>query len=203
MNIVIVGNWWEGLMFEQQVFWTIAIVFSVLFVLQLVSSIIGIDFDTDVDVDFDADFDAGVEGHFGIDPSFTLFSVRSIIAFFTFFGWVGVITLSNGMDIRLAILISFVSGIIALFFVAFLLYQLVNLAEEGTIDIEDALGKYGKVYIPIPANRNGTGKVSVEFGGRLMELDAVTDGDILPTETMIYVFKILEDNVLLVGEIKE
>ena len=208
MNLIFLGNWWNELSFTQHIFWTIAIIFSILFVLQFVLSILGMDIDSDVDGDFSGDFtgdfDASeVDGHFDVDPGFTLFSVRSIIAFFTFFGWVGVITLSNGVDIKTAIFVSFLAGIIALFFVAFVLYQLVKLAETGTPDIEDALGKYGKVYIPVPAKRSGTGMVHVELGDRLVELRAVTDGDTLPTGTIIYVFKILEDNILLVGEIKD
>ncbi len=208
MNIVIFGNWWHDLSFAQQIFWTIAVIFSVLFVLQLVSSIIGLDFDSDVDGDFNGDFGgdfdgSDVDGHFDVDPGFTLFSIRSIIAFFTFFGWVGVITLSGGVDITTAIIVSFLSGLIALFFVAFVLYQLVKLAETGTPDIDDALGKYGKVYIPIPPKRTGTGMVHIELNDKLMELRAVTDGEKLNTGTVIYVFKILEDNILLVGEIKD
>ncbi len=206
MNLVIFGNWWHELTFAEQIFWTIAIVFSVLFILQLVSSIIGLDFDSDVDGDFSGDFGgdfdgADVDGHFDLDPGFTLFSIRSVIAFFTFFGWVGVITLSGGIDITTAIIVSFLSGLIALVFVAFVLYQLVKLAETGTPDIEDALGKYGKVYIPVPANRSGTGMVHIELNNKLMELRAVTDGQTLSTGTIIYVFKILDDNILLVGEI--
>jgi len=208
MNIIILGNWWHDLTFTEQIFWTIAVVFSVLFVLQLISSIIGLDFDSDVDADFNGDFggdfdSSDASGHFDVDPGFTLFSIRSIIAFFTFFGWVGVITLSSGIDIKTAIIVSFLSGLIALFFVAFILFQLIKLAETGTTDIEDALGKYGKVYIPIPAKRLGTGLVHIELGEKLMELRAVTDGEKLHTGTVIYVFKILEDNILLVGEIKD
>jgi len=205
MNLIFFGNWWHELRFEEQVFWTIAVIFSILFVLQLVSSILGIDIDSDFDIDVDTDFDGSIDtdGHFDIDPEFTLFSVRSIIAFFTFFGWVGVITLSGGMDIKIAILISFISGIIALFFVAFILYQLVKLAEVGTVEIEDVLGKYGKVYIPIPANREGIGFVTVDIGNKIMELRSVTDGERLETGTIIYIFKILEDNILLVGKIKD
>jgi hypothetical protein len=201
MNIFILGNWWHELAFEEQIFWTIAIIFSILFVLQMVSSIIGIDFDGDME--FDGDLDGDINGDFDMDPSFTLFSIRSIIAFFTFFGWVGVITLSGGMDIKTTIVVSFLSGIIALFFVAFILFQLVRLAEVGTVEIEEALGKYGKVYLPIHANRKETGLVTIELSGKTMELRAVTDGNKLPTGTIIYVFKVLEDNVLLVGEIKD
>ena len=205
MNIIYLGNWWYNLRFEEQVFWTIAVIFSILFLLQLVSSILGIDVDSDFEIDVDTDFDGSIDsdGHFDIDPEFTLFSVRSIIAFFTFFGWVGVITLSGGMDIKLAIFVSFISGVIALVFVAFILYQLVQLAEEGTVDIEDVLGKYGKVYIPIPPNREGIGFVTVDIGNKIMELRSVTDGERLDTGTIIYIFKILDDNILLVGKIKD
>jgi membrane protein implicated in regulation of membrane protease activity len=160
----------------------------------------GQSFESDVDSDIDLD---SHDGHFNIDPGFTLFSVRSIIAFFTFFGWVGVITLHKGMDLKLVILVSFFAGLIALFFVAFVLFQLIKLAEEGTVDMEEALGKYGKVYIPIPEKRTGTGLVNIELSNKIMELRAITDGDRLPTGTIIYVFKILEDNVLLVGEITD
>ncbi len=205
MNLIFLGNWWHNLRFEEQVFWTIAVIFTILFVLQLVTSIMGIDIDSDFEIDVDTDFDGSIDtdGHFDVDPGFTLFSVRSIIAFFTFFGWVGVISLSGGMDIKLAIFISFISGLIALVFVAFVLYQLVKLAEVGNVEIEDVLGKYGKVYLPIPANREGIGYVTVDIGNKIMELRSVTDGDRLETGTIIYIFKILEDNILLVGKIKD
>ena len=200
MNLLILVKWWNELNLAEQIFWTISIIFSVLFVIQLISSIIGIEFDSDVPEDMEVgDSDA----HFGVDHDFTIFSIRSIIAFFTFFGWVGVIALNSGMSLTLTILLSFISGVIALFFVAFVLYQLVKMAEEGTVDIEDVLGKYGKVYVPVPAKRDGSGLVNIELSNKVMELRAVTDGDLLPTGTIIYVLKILQDNILLVGEIKE
>lgn len=194
------SDFWSSLNIEQQVFWTIAIIFSILFLLQMIFSLVGQSFDSDISGDIDMD---PHDGHFDIDPGFTLFSVRSIIAFFTFFGWVGVITLHKGMDLKLVILVSFFAGIIALFFVAFVLFQLIKLAEEGTVDMEEALGKYGKVYVPIPGKRAGTGLVNIELSNKIMELRAITDGERLPTGTIIYVFKILDDNVLLVGEITE
>lgn len=200
MNLLIFVEWWNSLNIAEQIFWTIAVIFSVLFVLQMISSIIGLDFDSDADADFHVDTQ---DGHFNVDHGFTLFSIRSIIAFFTFFGWVGVITLHKGLDIKLVLIISFFAGLIALVFVAFVLFQLIKLAEVGTVDIEEALGKYGKVYVPVPAQRSGTGLVNIEIRNRIMELRAITDGDRLVTGTIIYVFKILDDNILLVGEITD
>jgi len=80
-----INNWWVHLSGAEQVFWAIAVIFTILFTIQFVISLIGLDFDSDVDVDgTHADVHGG---DFDVDPSFTLFSVRSIIAFFTFFGW--------------------------------------------------------------------------------------------------------------------
>ncbi|MEZ4906337.1 MAG: hypothetical protein R2771_01535 [Saprospiraceae bacterium] len=137
MNLLILVEWWNDLNLSAQIFWTISIVFTVLFVIQLISSIIGLDFDSDVPDDFDMSVDS--EAHFGLDHDFTIFSIRGIIAFFTFFGWVGVISLNNGLSLYTTIIISFISGVIALFFVAFILFQLVRLAEVGTMDLADVL----------------------------------------------------------------
>ena len=144
-----------------------------------------------------------LDGGYDVDPSFTLFSVRSIIAFFTFFGWVGVIALSNDLSLVMSVILSTVSGLIAMFFVAIILYQLIKLSEVGTVHIDEALGKYAEVYIPIPEKRTGRGRVTVEFENKLMELDAVTDGPKLATGTIVYVSKVFENNTLLVGEIKD
>ena len=88
-----------------------------MFVIQTIMTIIGLDSHVDGEVDLDgADFDHGFEGDvgdvdgvdidavdtdhgfsgdhaldgdhgYGIDPSFTLFSIRSTVAFFLFFGY--------------------------------------------------------------------------------------------------------------------
>jgi len=196
-----INNWWFHLSGAEQVFWAIAVIFSILFTIQFVISLIGLDFDSDVDMADGGHLD--VHDGYDVDPSFTLFSVRSVIAFFTFFGWVGVIGLSNNVDLTLAIILATVSGLIAMFFVAIILYQLIKLSEEGTLQIDEALGKYGEVYIPIPGKNSGKGRVTVEFDSKTMELDAVTDGPELKTGTLVYVFKVFENNVLLVREVKE
>ena len=94
MILLSLGDWWTALSGSQQIFWGISVVFSILFLIQFVFSLIGLDLDTDVeaDVSIDADMDAGV----GMDADFAIFSVRSIIAFFTFFGWTGVLILNAG-----------------------------------------------------------------------------------------------------------
>lgn len=203
MIMLSINNWWLNLSGAEQVFWAIAVIFSILFTIQFVISLIGLDFDSDLDVDAADVGHVDMHGGYDVDPSFTLFSVRSIIAFFTFFGWVGVIALSNELSLAMSVILATVSGLIAMFFVAIILYQLIKLSEVGTVFIDEALGKYAEVYIPVPEKRTGKGRVTVEFENKLMELDAITDGPALGTGTVVYVFKVFENNILLVGEVRD
>jgi membrane protein implicated in regulation of membrane protease activity len=132
------------------------------------------------------------------DPGFSVLSVRSIIAFFTFFGWTGVLVLNAGGASWLAISLSFASGTAAMLIVAYTMYLFYKMGESGTIDLKKAVYKNGEVYIPIPANKNGPGKILVKINGAIKELDAVTDGDTIPTGTAIKVIEVLNNDILLV-----
>ena len=122
MILLNLGDWWVALSGAQQAFWGIAIVFSILFLIQFVFSLIGLDADTDMDGDLDIAGDVDTDPGFGLDADFTVFSVRSIIAFFTFFGWTGVLVLNAGGNVLSAIGFSFLSGTIAMFIVGYLIY---------------------------------------------------------------------------------
>jgi len=186
-------SWWSDLSNIQQIFWGISIVFSVLFVIQFVLSIIGIDFDADAEADIgDAD---GVEG---LDADFTLLSVRSIIAFFTFFGWTGVVALSGGAGAVLAIVLASSAGFVAMLVVAYIFYLFIKLQSSGTLNLENALGNTGEVYLIIPGDNSGIGKVQMKVQGSLRELDAITTGESIPTGSPIRVIDVLENGMLLV-----
>ena len=82
--------------------------------------------------------------------------------------------------------------------VAYMMYLFYKMSESGTVDLKEAIYKSGEVYIPIPAYKNGQGKVHLKLSGALKELDAVTDGDALPTGTTIKVIEVLNNDILLV-----
>ncbi len=186
-------SWWGELTNIQQIFWGISIVFSVLFVIQFVLSIIGIDFDADAEADIgDAD---GVDG---LDADFTLLSVRSIIAFFTFFGWTGVVALSGGVGAVMAILLASSAGFAAMLVVAYIFYLFIKLQSSGTLNLNNALGNTGEVYLVIPGDKAGVGKVQMKVQGSLRELDAITTGESIPTGAPIQVIDVLENGMLLV-----
>jgi len=182
----------------QQVYWYIAIGASVFFILQTIVTFVGggggdIDVDVDVDVDTDA-------GH--ADSPFHFFSLRNLVSFLLGFGWTGV-SLYNTITIQWLLLV--IAIIVGLLFVAmffFIIKTLLKLSEDNTFKMEDTVGKTGDVYIQIPPNQSGRGKVFVSVNGSTHELSAITeDGELLKVGTLVKVLKI-EDKTLIVTAYK-
>jgi hypothetical protein len=86
----------------------------------------------------------------------------------------------------------------AMLIVAYMMYLFHKLGESGTLDLKKVVYTNGEVYIPIPANKNGQGKIHIKIRGAIKELDAVTDGDTIPTGTTIRVLEVLNNDILLV-----
>ncbi len=74
-----------------------------------------------------------------------------------------------------------------------------KLQSSGNLDMRNALGKTATVYIPIPANRSGKGKVTLIVQERFVEMEAVTDFDKpLKTGTEVVGISISNQNVICV-----
>lgn len=190
-----ITSWWYGLSSMEQIFWGIAIIFSLLFMIQFGLSLLGGDVDTDADLD-------SSDGSFSLDPSFTLLSVRSIIAFFTFFGWMGVMALSNGHGATKVILMAGGAGLAAMVTVAYLMYFFSRLAETGNADMAELIYKNATVYLTIPERRRGKGKIHVTLNNSLREMDAVTEGERLENGKSVKIIEIIEDNILVVEPVE-
>jgi len=184
-----INQWWDALSSPHQVFWFIAIVFSVLFFIQFILALIGLE---SQHMEVHAHTDVSLE------HEFSALSLRSIIAFFTFFGWTGVIVLNKGLSIWVAVTFASLAGLAAMFIVAYLMYKFSQLEQSGTLNLYHALDQEGEVYIPIPGARKGHGKIQLKVDGRIRELDAITDGASLKTGDLIKVVEILDDNVMKV-----
>ena len=177
------------------------------------------DIDTDGDIDLDGDFvpdgdidlDGDVsDGVFGdelpegdLDPSgfdgLRIFSVRGIVAFFVVFGWVGIALDSANLSPYVSLPIAFASGFVMMLLIALLFRAIMKLESNGNIDIRNALGVSGTVYLKIPAKREGQGKVNVMIQGTYCERDAVTDSEeALPTGSEVVVTGLSGQNTLVV-----
>lgn len=186
-------EWWESLGEIGRVFACVAIPSTVILFLQTILMLIGIGgsgFEADsADADIDADVNGDIEpsdGIFGgeesnvdseleLDDGLRLFTFRGIIAFLTVTGWAGVLCVRVGLALPLTVLVSAASGIAAMFAIALLFRLIYSLQSDGTEDIRHALGMAGTVYLRIPPERSGRGKVNLMLDGKLVEKEAVTD----------------------------
>jgi membrane protein implicated in regulation of membrane protease activity len=198
-------GWWSLLGLAQQFFYGIALLSSAVLVVQLLMSLIG--FGADHDVAGGADVPGGVdvdhpdmEAH---SSGLGMLSIKTVTAFLVGFGWGGVILLGYGLPILLAILGAALVGLAFLFMVFYLMKGIYRLSDSGNVDERNAAGCAGTVYLPVQANRAGTGQVQVIVQGRTREIPCVTDaGQSLPTGTHVRVTKVLEGGVALVERVE-
>jgi hypothetical protein len=66
-----------------------------------------------------------------------------------------------------------------------------RLKADGTIHLERALGQSGTVYLTIPGQKSGLGKVTFRLQNRTVECQAVTPHGQLPTGSNIVVSAVL------------
>ena len=195
---LVITQWWGELTTIQQVYWGIALVFTILFVIQFIMSILGLDVDSDIEIGGDT-----LEGDIELNYSFQIFSLRSIIAFFAFFGWIGLFVLNRSGEPWLSLVLASLGGLAAMISVAYLMYMMTKLEEEGNIYIQNSMHEAGEVYLTIPQGSSGKGKIHVNIQGALKEVDAVTNGDEIPSGSKIKVIDILNKNTVLVERVME
>lgn len=183
--------WWAALAGPDKVFWAIALFTSAVLAIQILLMILGFDGDADVDMDVDADIDHPDGGG--------VLSVRTITAFFTGFGWGGVVALDQGTTVFGAVVVATFSGGVLMFAVYFLMQALYSLRYSGTLDYRNAIGTSANVYLPIPPNMEGTGQVKVPLQGRLLTLEAMTRSETrLPNRMRVRVVDLVDTSTLLV-----
>ncbi|MCY3891700.1 MAG: hypothetical protein OXF65_00205 [Acidimicrobiaceae bacterium] len=179
------GDWWQSLTGDLQIFYAIGFIASFFLLMQLVLLAFGIGDDFEVGED-----DAG--GGF--------LSIRSLIAFAFAFGWTGVLMKQGDQSTVLAVVVALIVAFAVFLGVGFLWRSFAKLGESGSIDYRSAVGKHGTVYLTIAANRGGPGKVEVLVQGRMRVIDAYTeDDDDLPPPTRVEVIDLVDPGTVLVA----
>jgi len=212
--------WWASLSSLNQTFYALAVFFSALFAWQLVSSFsalgeteAGID-DVDASVD-DVDAPDAVEGDAGVDDldgddfdqdsesvaTFRLLSIRSVLAFGTLFSWAGALYLQRSLFPGLALLRALLWGLAGMVTVALFFWLLPRLTEEGTANLDTAVGQVGTVYLDIP--EDGAGQVKVLVSGTVSFVRARSrDGRYLPAGTGVRVIGRLDGSTIEVEPVE-
>ncbi len=191
-------EWWTTLDLFMKILWCIAIASSLIFIVETVLTFIG----ADVDFDADADFDMP-DGTFEGDPSMNLYTFRNLVNFLLGMSWTAILLKDQIASKALLMVIAFVAGAILVAAVMLMFKWLSKMQQSGNIDVmKDAEGCNGKVYLTIPAERAGTGKVQITINGAVREYDAVTDSEQdLKTGKAIKVVEAIDNSTLLVEEL--
>jgi hypothetical protein len=134
----------------------------------------------------------------------TYFSLRSVIAFLTMFGWVGFLCIQNGISQALVLPIALAAGVAAFLAVAFLLHSLYKMSSSGNVTAVDAVGAVGTVYLSIPEGKNAAGAVNVAVNQGMCEFSAVSeDSHAIKTGAKVKVTGTVNERTLIVRGAEE
>ena len=165
--------------------------------------------DTDVDLNVDADFDSAsdFDSHAGDHVSsswmFGVVSFRTVVAALAFFGLAGLAGQSGGLPTTQTLLIAIAAGAAAMYGVYWMMRGLKHLKAEGTARIERAVGRHASVYVTVPAEEAGTGKIQINLQQRTMEYLALTDGEAIKPGTKVVVTDVITSDTVKVHPVLE
>jgi len=193
----------EGL---EKLFLVCAVAGGVLFLVRLVLQFLGGDTGAHHDVGAPVDVDAAgadLHGDTGTDTgdaylSFKLLSFQGLTAFFMMFGLVGLAMMrqTDHQEV-LSLAVALAAGLVTVWFIGLIFRKAGSLQSSGNIDIRNAVGQEGKVYLGIPAG--GTGKAVVTVQDRLRIYEAVSrDQSEIATGQRVRVVDVTPQDVLVV-----
>ncbi|MBQ8175928.1 MAG: NfeD family protein [Oscillospiraceae bacterium] len=215
------STWWGSLDIFTQALYCVAIPSTLILVIQSVLIIIGLgDGAPDINVSDTSGLDmpgcdcAGCDPTDALDAGSTdivnpadagalhLFTFQGIVTFLCVFAWAGILTYMGCKLIPVALIVGFILGAAAMFGVAKIIQLMGRLAESGNINAKNYLGETGTVYIPVPADGKGTGKINIALGERYVEFEAITEEAVeLKSGETVRVTDIRSETILVVEKI--
>jgi hypothetical protein len=210
-------EWWNSLDPAMKVLWAVTLSASLVFVIQTVMTFLGAAGDSDFDINSDFDTDSpsdiadgsvdvggGPDASEAVHPStgMNLLTFRNFINFLIGFGWTAILLKDSVPGTALRMLIAIVVGVALVAVVMLLFKWLTDMQQSGNINVyKSATDCEGTVYLTIPGERAGEGKVQITINNAVREYAAVTDGPTLKTGQRIRVVEAISANTLLVEEI--
>ncbi len=165
-------EWFDSLSVMQHIFFWLGIAATLFLIVQIILmcfTSFGGDVDIDGDGDIDVDTDSGV----------SIFTVKSITAFFAVGSWAGLLTCAVApANLQwLAVIIAIIAGGAAMAVVVLIFRAMAKMQCNGALETDKLVGKQATVYISVPSARSGRGKITLNAQGKFLELDAVTDSE--------------------------
>jgi membrane protein implicated in regulation of membrane protease activity len=186
-------EWFSSLDPLLKVYWAIAGVSSLIFVIQMIMTFVGMDSSDGLSVDWDGDVE--------VDGPFQFFSLRNLINFLLGYGWGGICFYDTFASKVWVNFFAFLTGF--LFFLLFFLIikQILKLNRDNTFQIKDTLGRIADVYLTIPGEKSGTGKIQISVKGAFHEINARTEGEKISTGDKVKVVEVIDNQTVLVTKI--
>jgi len=195
----------EGL---EKLFMVCAVAGGVLFAVRLVLQFLG--GDTGGHHDISSPVDVGgtdIHGDTAADGSdaylsFKLLSFQGLTAFFMMFGLVGLAMMrqTDGQEI-LSLVVALAAGLVTVWFIGLIFRKAGGLQSSGNIDVRNAIGHEGEVYLSIPGA--GIGKTKITIQDRLRIYEAVSkDKTEIKTGQRVRVVEVTPQDVLVVEKIE-
>lgn len=197
-----IALWWTSLSAVLKVLWGITLAASLVFIIQSVMTFLGADTggDLEMDVDFDVDVPDGDIPDMG--SGMNLYTFRNFVNFCLGFGWTSVLMYEKIRPLALLFLVAILVGVALVAAVMYLFKLLSSMQQSGNINVyKSAIGCHGTVYLTIPGERKGEGKVQISINGSIREYNALTDDETIPTSTPIKVVEVLDASTLVVSKL--
>ena len=171
------GAWWQSLSTLEHILLYIAVPATLVLLVQTLLLLIGgggeggdLDGGGEIDLDgdgipdgmlpdpdgcgdplshWDGDLDGDLDGEAGDMPGqgLHILTVRGVVTFLTLFGWGALWLCQTGMPQWLAVFLAVPIGLAGMIGVAVLLQQALRLQYDGTLDLRNAVGCTGLVYL--------------------------------------------------------
>ena len=173
----------------------------------------GLELDPGLDLDLDGvpdsmeigdvqDVSGMEEAHTNTDMSFRFISLQGLTAFFMMFGLAGLALSKSGQQGLFTVVGGIAAGAFTVWVISRIFLGAQKLQSEGTLNMRNAIGLSGTVYLTIPAGE--TGKVSIVLQGALKEFNAVAaDKQLIKTGERVQVVGLTAGEVLIVERINE
>jgi hypothetical protein len=166
-------------------------------VVQLLLSLLGV-------IDAGAEADTGehaTHAIHGASEGLNLLSVRALSAGLAFFGIGGLLGMATPLRMLAAIPLALIAGVVAMYGTAVAMRWMLGFEDDGSVSIHGAVGATGTVYLTIPGERQGAGKVTLRLQNRIVEYQAVTSEAPLLTGAPIMVVDVVgPDTVHVVAD---
>lgn len=151
-------DWFKTLLWHEQLLWIISIVFSVMFFIQFLFTIIKNQPD---------------KNRRQLLSRF--FAFKNITAFFSMFGWVSIAGLYQELGLVSSLLLGLFCGVLFMFIMTVLFYFTQKLKENYQSEVPTTMNRVGEVVQLIGKNRTSIGKIKISIDEVERTVSAITD----------------------------